>query len=398
MLPGFWNSGPARGPASESGRPLQAKRQRMQALVISDDGEISQRLRSILFSAGHLCQFPDILTLSEGLRRAASVRPGLAVVVISPDLSRGLAAIAELRQATPGRIVAVGPTDDPKLILECLHQGAEHYLDQSQPDVELKALLEQLVHLGAIRDAEPGRVYCLVTPSGGTGSSTLAVNLAVNLANQAGSSALLDLELETDDLSGLLDLKPSNTWVDLARHSDQLDQVGFERALTRHESGVSLLASPSDPADRGLVTNRVVHLAVTWARTLFPHVVIDLGLLVDEGKIEALRSADIVFVVFHLDFTSLRNARRQLQTLDAFGIERRRICLVANRTGQPNELTTTAAADCLGMPVATCVVDHPRVINQANNTGRPAVLSAPRSRFARDLEVLARLASRPVTT
>src|SRR5258706_561520 len=87
-------------------------------------------------------------------------------------------------------------------------------------------------------------VSALTPPSRGSGSSTLAVNLATALAKDHKSCLLLDLNLGAGDLAALLDLKPTHTLADLCRNSTRMDQAIFERSLVRHSSGI-LLLSPS---------------------------------------------------------------------------------------------------------------------------------------------------------
>src|SRR5439155_66987 len=84
----------------------------------------------------------------------------------------------------------------------------------------------------------PGRAIALLAPSGGSGSSTLAVNVAVSLAREHKSAALFDLKLQAGDLAALLDLKPNHTLADLCQNSARMDRAMFERSLVRHSSGV----------------------------------------------------------------------------------------------------------------------------------------------------------------
>ena len=92
---------------------------------------------------------------------------------------------------------------------------------------------------------EAGKVIAVLAPSGGSGSSTLAVNVATVLAKQHKSAVLIDLKLETGDLAALLDLKPTYTLADLCQNVARMDRSLFERSLARHASGVQLLAPPA---------------------------------------------------------------------------------------------------------------------------------------------------------
>ena len=82
----------------------------------------------------------------------------------------------------------------------------------------------------AAQPSEAGRMIAVLAPSGGSGSSTLAVNVATVLAKEHKSAALIDLKLQAGDLAALLDLKPTYTLADLCQNVDA-DGPGPLRAV-----------------------------------------------------------------------------------------------------------------------------------------------------------------------
>ncbi len=223
-------------------------------------------------------------------------------------------------------------------------------MDEGELEVELKAALLRW-RAGRTNQSTAGRSIVLLAPSGGSGSSTLAVNVAAALAKVHKASALIDLKLYVGDLAALLDLKPVYTLADLCLNVSRIDRVLFERALVRHPSGVHLLASPRSLADVGQVNPEGVRQALAQALFAFPYVVVDLDHSFREEQTIALRQADVVLLVLRLDFTSLRNTQRALEHLDQIGVARDRVRLVVNRYGQPKELPASKAEDALGMRI-----------------------------------------------
>jgi pilus assembly protein CpaE len=287
-----------------------------------------------------------------------------------------------------GPVLVVGPATDPKVILRVLRDGADHYVDEAALAAERAALLPRL-HPEGGGPAEPGRFLALLAAGGGSGSSTLAVNVAAVLAQQHQSCALVDLKPGVGDLAALLDLKPTYTLADLCADATRLDQAMLERSLVRHASGVHLLAPPRTLADVRHVTAVGIRQVLALARSLFPYVVGDLDDCFHEEQVEALRHADVVLLVLRLDFTSLRHARRILEQLEQLGVAREQVRVVVNRYGQPEELPAASAERALGLKIAHYVPDEPKTINRANNTGTPAVLETPRARVSREITQLA---------
>ncbi len=121
----------------------------MHAMVISDNERISEPVRDVLVKNGYVCEAQDII----GLGNAASAvtrDAELVVMHISSDPERALVLLSQLRRVTTGRIIAVGPTANAKLILRTLHGGAEHYLDETDVEQELRDALVNLESLRAL--------------------------------------------------------------------------------------------------------------------------------------------------------------------------------------------------------------------------------------------------------
>jgi pilus assembly protein CpaE len=222
-----------------------------------------------------------------------------------------------------------------------------------------------------------GRLFALLSSSGGCGSSTLAVNLATALAKKHEHALLLDLKLGVGDLPSLLDLKPVHSLADLCKNLQRLDRSMFEQVLVQHSSGVQLLAAPTTQADCSQVTAKGVWHALTIAATMFPYIVADLDHSFHEEQTLVLKNADVVLVILRLEVACVRNAGRTLDSLDRIGVSADRIRLVVNRFGQSKELPLASAEQALGMKVHHSIPDDPKTILRANNSGIPAVLQRP---------------------
>jgi pilus assembly protein CpaE len=362
----------------------------MRTFVASDNDVLSLDLIEHLRGAGHDCQVSRVGPVDLVVSRLTQARPELLVVVLSPDPEAALTLLRTARGAISGRVLAIGPASEPKLLLRALREGADQYLDEADLRSELDTVLSLFkAHGPAAQRVESGRLISLLAPSGGSGSSTLAANVATVLAKEHKSCMLLDLKLGAGDLASLLDLKPTHTLADICQNSAQLDRSIFERSLVRHASGVALLSPPRSFADIGKVTTQGVKDVLAMARTIFPYVVADLDDYFHQEQTQTLRLSDIILLVLRLDFTSLRNARRTLEHLDQMSIGRDRVRLVVNRYGQPKELPYSKAEEALGMKVTYYIPDDPKTINRANNSGVPAVLESPSAKVSRSVMQLA---------
>jgi pilus assembly protein CpaE len=360
----------------------------MRAYVISDHEPLAGRVREALLRAGCDCPASQVVGLDRASDALAAGAGDLVVVVLSPDPARGTAALAELRPLSGVNVLAVGPTTDTRLVLQTLRGGASDYVDDGELEAELRASLSRL-RSAAGTQAEPGRLIALLSPVGGSGTSTLAANLATVLAKEHQRTALLDLKQANGNLADLLDLKPAHTLADLCASATHMDRAMFERSLVPHASGVHLLAPAEHFADAAHVTPEGVRQAVTLARDLFPYVIADLDYGFRDAEAQVLRQADVVILVLRLDFSALRHTQRALEYLKHLGVMPDRIRLVANCYGRPKEVPAKKAEEALGMKIFHYVPDDPKTVNRANNNGVPLVLESPWAKVTRSVNALA---------
>lgn len=338
---------------------------------------------------------PALIATEKAEEMLSGGRVRLLVVVLSPFAERALNLLRKVRSQVAGPVLAVGLASDSKLILKALHEGADHYLDEADIETQLDAVFQRL-QLKEESAREPsGQLIALLGASGGSGCSTLAVNLAAVLARESGRCALLDLKPGVGDLAALLDLKPTHNLADLCLNAGRVDRAMFESALVAHPSGVHLLAAAQMYEDIRLVTAAGVGKTLGLARGSFRFSVTDLEDCHHEEQVIALRQADVVLIVFRLDFTSLRSTRRILDYLDQAGIGGGKVRLVINRYGQAKELPLSQAEEALGRKIVHLVPDDPKTINAANNAGEPAVLRTPSAKVAQSIVQLAASLHKP---
>lgn len=365
----------------------------MRTVILSDSDRQASEVLHALARQGCLCTADQAFPLLR-FAQVLEAGPDLIFVCLGADPELALEIVAEVRGAG-APVVAVGPADDPRLILRTLRSGAAEYVTEDELATDLGAALARV--RGTAGDRR-GRVYGVIAACGGSGASTVAVNVAAALARDHGGCTLIDLKLETGDLAAMLDLQPQHTIADLSDRYGVPDRAMFEQSLIPHASGLRLLASPrrqasairtKDSLARAEVTAGTVRELLGLARAVGPHTVVEVNPTFREEQAEALRAADAVVVVIRFDYPSLRNARRTLEHLEAVGVDRERIRLVGNRHGQPHALPADYAEEGLNSKLFHLIPDDPGGMNAATNIGDPAVLGLPKSPAARSLRQLA---------
>lgn len=342
-----------------------------------------ERMTKIL-SAGSGGTPPAVATYDSLEGFVGPIEAEVSLLFLPPTPERGFHALQTLRRLFPGPVLAVGGAKEPKVILRSLQIGADIYLDNADLEAEFEAALKRLQrHPDA--GGPTGRVFGVIAASGGSGVSTLAVNLAAALAQEREKCLLIDMNPGRGDLATLLDLKPQFSLLDVCLNESRLDQVIFEKMLVRHSSGIYLLGAPPAMEDSRALTSHGVKNGLSICRTLFTDTVVDLEDCFHTEQVESLAQTTTILVVCRLDFTSLRNTKRLLDQLGGLRVDRERVKLVVNQVGLPNELPVAEVEQSLGQKVAALIPHDPRTINAANNTGHPAVLKDPGSTVAKSI-------------
>jgi len=357
----------------------------MRTLIASNHDTFSNSIRQILLEEG---LGPSVVSLDNAVNSVGQLQPELMVVVLSPAPEFALGRLGELRVMSQAKVLAVGQTADSKMVLRVLRGGADDYIEEGELDVELRAALARLKSEISAPD-EVGKTIAILSPSGGGGASTLAVNLGCALAKENKSTALVDLKMVGGDLAALLNLKPVYTLADLCQNVTRMDKVMFERSLFRHETGVHLLAPPRSLSDIKHVTTDGLRQALIMGRVLFAYTIVDVDHTFREEQLLALQQADEILLVLRLDFTSLRNTRRTLDIFKDSSIPADRVTIVANRSGQLKELPPEKVEEVLKMKVKHFIPDDPRTMNTANINGIPAVVEAPNAKVCKGIAQLA---------
>jgi pilus assembly protein CpaE len=232
---------------------------------------------------------------------------------------------------------------------------------------------------------------------GGVGCSTLAVNLAVALAQLWGQpTALVDLSLANGQCALMLGLPNHRSWTALTRQlPDSLDEVGLQKALMPHRSGVYLLAAPHHPEEAETVTGAYVARALELLSGLFPYVVIDLGHDFGENSLAALDVAQLVLLMLSPDLAAVQSGTRALSIFEKLRYPANKVQPVFNGALPHAGLSRIEVDAALapvrpaGGPPLLALPHVPDVLTLAINNAAPVTFAEPESLFGALLEDLA---------
>lgn len=312
----------------------------------------------------------------------------------------GFGLLLEIDPALP--IVLVAGTITAPLLKAALRIGLRDVLEAPLTESSVREVLTSVGRRSTTAAAVPapaelppvsqGKVVAVVSAKGGSGKTVTAVNLAmlVGQMHDPERVVIVDADLQFGDVCLVLQLEPRHTVVNAAQDIERLDDSMLESMLTRHPSGLRVLAAPLEPVFADEITNSAMVQLVEQLRNRFDYVIVDTASSLDELLLSLLERADQVLFVVDMDLPSVKNAKLALETLRLLKYPSSKIRLVLNRSNAKARLDEGQIEESLKMKIAASVPSD-GLVPASVNEGRPVVETAPRSKVARGFESVAKL-------
>lgn len=384
------------GGSNGSGRPL------ISVALISPDSDFRTRLRTVLeeselgVSIGLEIPvgFTDIADAH--LEKLRELNPDIAFLDLESDPQVGLKfAQFMVDQSMAGSLIGAGTTDSADLLLSAMQAGINEYLEKPLSPESVQAAIERVLRkMGRKTEGgrrEPGRILSVFSAKGGTGSTTVAANLAIEIHRLTRRKTLLvDLDLELGETALLLGIEPRFSVVDLMRNFHRVDSGLLASYIERHDTGVEVLSAPYQPADYEAVSAERVRQVFKFLHSHYEYIVVDCPKTFTPATQAAFEEADEVYLVATADIPSVRNLARSLPLVRSFG--RRKadgwIRLLVNRFDPRDVVSASEVEKTLGMDVFWTLRNDYKAVMSSINAGRPAVTDS-KSSFAKDVRALA---------
>src|SRR5215216_3915650 len=343
----------------------------------------------------------------EGVTQARNLEPDLIIIdVMMPDIN-GYEATRILRResrfaATPILVLTAQSGLQDKL--KSFESGADDHLTKPFEAAELlmrvTALLRRVDASRMIRQdgttKESARLIAVHSLRGGTGASTLAVNLGLGLASLwKRPTALLDLTMTAGQVAMMLNMPLKRTWTDIARYSaDELDLDVLMSIIGTHDSGLSFVAAPTFPSEAETLRGETLGAALRLLKDQFEYMVADLPHDFSEPALQALDAADVILMVATPDMSSIRAVAAAMDTYEKLGYKKEKIKLVLNAIFPRSNLSKEKIESASGVNTIVTIPYVQDVFVDAINLGQPPLYHRPHESVSALLEDFALLLSK----
>ena len=246
------------------------------------------------------------------------------VLIVDVDLNReeSLAAIARLVARTRDRMAVIVVTShlDEHLTRECLRMRVSDILMKPVSAVELAATWRRSISGDEATPARDAQIVTFLPAAGGVGVTTLALQAAFLLHREkrrgAPATCIADLNFQNGACADFLDLEPRLDLNEVEPRPERLDRQLLEVMISRHDSGVSVLAAPNRPAEMRSFDPAMVTRLLDLVSDNFDTVVIDMPRTWFSWTDSVLLGSDKLYIVSEATIPGLRQTQRLIKAID----------------------------------------------------------------------------------
>lgn len=367
--------------------------QTLRILLVSTQASTEEHIRTIL--AGGRFMNHRLYWVAQPNLAQVRARDLLPQIILVDDDLEGMDPIPIIRQlaasVSNAAILFMVEKDNTSEASQAVLVGARSFIIKPFEADDFLMTLNQVLAWQRVPRVSPetaegiaGNIVVFCAPKGGTGRTTLAINTAISLHQLSGDPVVLvDADYAAPALDVALNLHQQRDVADLLPKLSRLDEMLIESVLADHSSGIKVLLAPP-PADlnESLTLPQIQHILVMLKR-MFPWVIVDLGLPMDETAFAFLDGAERIVMTVLPEMVGLRNSQLMLQYFQMEGYPPDKVWLILNRSTIKGGVKIGDIEKRLGVPITFTVPDDQTLVTHTVNRGVPLALSHRRSAVAR---------------
>ena len=306
------------------------------------------------------------------------------------------------------KVVLIAEDVTPASLHQLLRKGADEFVPYPLPEKELQEAIERMNRPDpvaapqtgvALSDGatKEGALFVVQGLAGGVGSTTLAVNLAWELATVSAKDApkvcLIDLDMQYGTVSTYLDMPRHEAVFEMLSDTASMDEESFGFSLQTFEDKLEVLTAPSDMVPLDIITPEDIQKVLDTALSHFDYVVVDMPKTLVHWSETVLQAAHVYFALLELDMRSAQNALRLKRALQAEELPFNKLRFAMNRAPKFTDLNgkgrVKRMGESLGISIDLLLPDGGKPVMQSGDHGLPLASSAAKNPLRREIAKLA---------
>ena len=308
------------------------------------------------------------------------------------------------------KVLVIAKEVSPIALHQLLKLGAEEFVPYPLPDGALHDAIERMrapppetvsAHQGAntlnASGDRNGVVLAVQGLAGGVGSTTLAVNLAWELANidkdDAPLVCIIDLDLQYGAVATFLDLPRREGVYELLSDTENMDKSSFLQSLQTFNEKLQVLTAPTEMLPLDIISADDVQRIIDAAKANFDYVVIDMPLTVVSWTETVLHATHVFFSPLEMDMRSAQNTLRMIRALKSEELPFEKLRYILNRSPKFTDLSGKSRvkrmAESLDIDIEVLLPDGGKAVVEASDQGLPLAETAAKNPLRKEIQKLA---------
>ena len=379
-------------------------------LLIEDNPGDARLIREALSTAGEATEVQCADRLAKGLELLEHDRFDAVLLDLSLPDSRGLSTFEQLHRRAPSvPIVVLTGLDDEELALRAVREGAQDYLVKGAVKSStilriIRFAIERNRVMDSVRSGDSsqpsGKSIGFMSVRGGSGATTVALNVAAALARQGKSVAAIELSPYRSGFSCQLRLTPRRDLATLMKlDAERINAGELRNCLVESDFGVSLLFAPQDPADSLSLDPERAAAVLRAAASLASYVIVDLPSVPSPIHQVCARMCGTFLLVMEREATGLAAGKRLAALLQFWGLEKGSLAAVlVTKDSMSACVSPGQVRSELGFPIAGVIPPATEAVAVSYRRGSPLVVVDQDTLPAESLTWLAERLTVPVLT
>ena len=324
---------------------------KIRVLIVDDIIETRENVKKLLYFENDIEVVGTAANGREGVELAAKLLPDVVLMDINMPEMDGIAASEAISAQSPNvQVVMMSVQGEADYLRRSMLAGAREFLIKPFSGEELVTSIHRVNQFAAARRvvalpppitptiaAPPppprgSKIIAILGSKGGSGASTVAVNLAVALREETKARvALVDANLEFGDIGVLLNLPNNRTIADLASGTAEIDEEVLDGTMAGHSSAIKVLLAPSRPELAELVKPEHLKRILELLDKSYEFIIIDLWKSFQETTIFFLDHADLILLISTADIPAIKNTKLFFELTEQLGYPADKTIFILNK-------------------------------------------------------------------
>jgi CheY-like chemotaxis protein/MinD-like ATPase involved in chromosome partitioning or flagellar assembly len=280
-------------------------------------------------------------------------------------------------------LIALSSDSNTARIKSCLEAGFNEYIMKSGQAVPmLTDAIRQLLELNGEALRQGGKLIVFLSAKGGTGTSSLCANLAMNVAEEAPNAKLVvvDLVLPIGSIAPIVGYEGNVNIVNVADMSHDVTSPDFFRHHLPEMRvwKLSLLAGSPDPEHSNQLKVERIWDIITSLKMVYDYVFIDIGRALSGITLPLIQHADLVTLLINTDTSTLPLTKTLLDYLKSKHVDSQKIYSILNRAAGLEGLSKAEAEKMLEIKINAALPYLSTNLAFANTHHQPFTLKFPK--------------------